>query len=112
MIKVWGGKATSKELMEAVTNNMDLSSLNIVDVCKRYNMELIAHPAPKKAQRGNSRKIYIASTTTNKEILVILVDYMLKLYDPNYVVLSLQVTLLENGARAPFNLGKERSNGY
>jgi hypothetical protein len=112
MIEIWGGKSTAKEIVAAITKDMYLGDLDCEALCARYDLELAAYPHSNVVKRGNSRKIYRPSRANLDKIqlLEVIVDsYMLKLFDPNYVALSLQTALLENGAKVPYHLGRERS---
>jgi len=99
LIKIYTDSCTSDELLFDITLGLDLSELDINGVVESYDMHLIPFPLSDKAMRANSRGIYRSSKSSNHDILIILVVYLRKLYDPNYILLSLTRALLDNGGK-------------
>ena len=99
MIKIYTEDTTSDALLFDITLGLDLSELDINGVVESYNMYLVPFPLSDKAMRANSRGIYRSSKSSNHEILMVLISYLRKLYDMNYIALSLTRTILEHGGK-------------
>ena len=99
MVKIYTDNCTSDELLFDITLGLDLSELDINGVVESYDMYLIPFPLSDKAMRANSRGIYRSSKSTPHELLMVLIDYLRKLYDPNYILLSLTKAILDNGGK-------------
>lgn len=99
MIKIYTDNCTSDELLFDITLGLDFSNLDINGVVESYDMYLVPFPLSDKAMRANSRGIYRSSKSSPHEILIVLIEYLRKLYDMNYIATSLTRTLLNNGGK-------------
>lgn len=99
MIKIYTDHCTSDELLFDITLGLDFSNLDINGVVESYDMYLVPFPLSDKAMRANSRGIYRSSRSSHHEILLVLIEYLRKLYNPNYILLSLTRVILEHGGK-------------